>query len=452
VVICLVSTAACSGKLRAPPMSDPRGPIGPADMIEVPVITAAAHVATPANVREDLAPPWTLTASDGSGLVLTRVDAKAAVEGPLAFTELHLYFRNDEDRVREGTFQITLPVRAQVSRFAMESAGHWMEAEVVPRLVARRAYDDFLHRRQDPALLEQAAGNQFTAKVFPIAAKSEKHLVISYSQELPGMRYVLPLRGLPRAGRVEAELAFTDGDGTRTLQHLAERDWKPDRDFVAATPMTAAAVSAGNLVAAQIELAGRAGRDVPRGITLLVDTSASRSLGFAAYVASVRALVGALRASWGDNLPLEVVAFDQDCELVFEGRAAEFGEASARKLALRGAAGATDLGQVLAWIADGARRKALQPRVVIVGDGVITAGAEGRELQAAVARLAAAHVERLDVVLAGGLRDDRAAALLVKAGLARAGARPAQDGAWHRPIDPGSRTAPTIWRGGPALS
>jgi len=34
-----------------------------------------------------------------SGLVLTR--------SPLAFTELHLHFQNDQSRMREGTFQIT---------------------------------------------------------------------------------------------------------------------------------------------------------------------------------------------------------------------------------------------------------------------------------------------------------------------------------------------------------
>jgi outer membrane protein OmpA-like peptidoglycan-associated protein len=394
-------------------------------MIAVPVITPAAYLATPAIRQGQLAPPWMLTASDGSGLALVRVDAHAVVEGPLAFTELHLYFRNPEDRVREGAFQITLPVGAAVSRFAMEDAGHWREAEVVPRLVARRAYDDFLHRRQDPALLEQAAGNQFTAKVFPIAARSEKHLVISYSQELPGMRYQLPLRGLPRAERIDVELAFTAADGSRAVQRLAERDWAPDRDFVATSPVTAAAVTAGGLVAAQIEVAARpgaAGRDVPRGVTLLVDTSASRSLGFSAYVASVRALIGALAATWGGDLPLAVVAFDQDAELIFEGRAGAFGEPGAQKLIERGAAGASDIGQALAFVADSSRRKVLQSRVAIVGDGVITAGAEGKDLQAAVARLAAAGVERIDVVLAGGLRDDRAAALIIDAGLPRPGA------------------------------
>src|SRR5258707_1048694 len=40
--------------------------------------------------QEPTATPWSLTASDGSGLALTRVDAKASFQGPLAFTELHL--------------------------------------------------------------------------------------------------------------------------------------------------------------------------------------------------------------------------------------------------------------------------------------------------------------------------------------------------------------------------
>jgi outer membrane protein OmpA-like peptidoglycan-associated protein len=411
VVLCLVSSAACAGQ-----------PVATVEAVAVPRSEATAVLAAIPTVRDDVGPPWTLTASDGSGLVLARVDARAVVEGPLAFTELHLYFRNDQDRVREGTFQITLPAHAAVSRFAMESAGHWSEAEVVPKLVARRAYDDFLHRRQDPALLEKAAGNQFTAKVFPIAARAEKHLVISYSQALPGLRYTLPLRGLPKAARVDVALAVTGSDGARTTQRLAERDWQPDHDFVSASPATAAAVTAGTLVAAQIELAGHAERDVPRGITLVVDTSASRGLGFAGYVASVRALILALRAQWGDALPLAVVAFDQDTELVFEGRAAELGEPAIARLRARGAAGASDLGQALAWIASPAGRGAQHPRVVVVSDGVITAGAEGHDLQARVAQLAGAGVERLDVVLAGGLRDDRTAALVVRAGLAHAGA------------------------------
>ena len=39
---------------------------------------------------------------------------------------------------------------------------------------AREAYEDFLHRRQDPALLEKEAGNQFPARVFPIPPRATR--------------------------------------------------------------------------------------------------------------------------------------------------------------------------------------------------------------------------------------------------------------------------------------
>src|SRR5262245_7341880 len=77
-----------------------------------PTVIASSVMVRPhsvARAASDSTTPWTLTASDGSGLELVRVDARAVVRGPLAFTEVHLHFHNPEDRTREGTFQITLP-------------------------------------------------------------------------------------------------------------------------------------------------------------------------------------------------------------------------------------------------------------------------------------------------------------------------------------------------------
>ena len=405
--------AACSGQPAQPLVAAKAAqPVG------VPVTAPSVQLAQPQIARDDLTPPWSLTATDGSGLVLTRVDAKAVDEGPLAFTELHLWFHNGEDRRREGTFQITLPAHAQVTRFAMENDGQWMEAEVVEKQLARRAYDDFLHRRQDPALLEKAAGNQFTAKVFPIPANGDKHIIISFSQELPGTRYVLPLRGLPKVERLDVAMADTLPDGKQVNETLSKRNWQPDRDFVSERTEAAAAVGAGQLVVAQLApFTGQTtGTDRPTGITLLVDTSASRALGYGKYVQSIHDLVAKLRAQYGDALRLEVVAFDQDSERVFRGAAKDFGDAQDKKLLERGAAGASDLGQALAAL------DAPEARVVIVTDGVITAGADRAALEAQIKALAAKKVERVDVALAGGLRDDELAGALVHAGLARAGA------------------------------
>src|SRR5262245_55183270 len=134
--------AACGGGSGGPALGTTTES---SEIIAVPLVQASAEMLASDIVHEDLEPPWSLTATDGSGRMLSRVDAKAVFEGPLAFTELHLYFYNQEDRVREGTFQITLPQNAAVSRFAMETNGQWQEAEVVEKQIARRAYDDALH-------------------------------------------------------------------------------------------------------------------------------------------------------------------------------------------------------------------------------------------------------------------------------------------------------------------
>ena len=399
----LVFAVGCQVGVGEPPAPSPRAePTAPP--LTVPVTPAAQVLAEPPPAG-DAAPPWTLTASDGSGLQLTRVDAKAVVQGPLAFTELHLYFHNPEARTREGTFAITLPAGAAVSRFAMEQDGRFQEAEVVDKALARRVYDDYLHRRQDPALLEKAAGNQFSAKVFPIGAKADKHLVIAFSQELIGRGYTLPLRGLPKTERVDVRLVATGLDGAPHEQTLDERNWQPDRDFVSAIPSSAAAVMAGDLVVGALPFAPRAATaSAPlQDVTLLVDTSASRALGFAAYVASIHALVDTLGAQ-----TVQVIAFDQDRETIYDGPANAYDD---RALLARGAAGASNLAQALVG---------LEPRrrVIAITDGVMTAGPPTPDVVAAIAKL---PIDRLDVVLAGGIRDERFAAAIARAGLPHAG-------------------------------
>ena len=427
-VVFLGIVAACSGKgdtARTGPVAKPtaveKGGVLPVmEQVKVAAVPLPLFQSSQQIIgQEQQQAPWTLTASDGSGLLVTKVEAKAVLQGPLAFTELHLHFHNTEDRVREGTFAITLPSGAAVSRFAMKmDNGQFMEAEIVEKQLARRAYEDNLHRKQDPALLEKAPGNQFTARVFPIPAKADKHLVISFSQELPGTRYTLPLRGLPKIEALDVALAVTGLDGKTTEQKLSQRNWTPDRDFVSDAPSAAEALYAGQFVVAQISPFDQAqvAVDRPTAITLLVDTSASRALGFERYARNVRELVSSMVAKYGDGLQLELIAFDQDSQSIFSGRAADVGDAQVRGLIERGAAGASDLGQALASIA------APKSRVVVITDGVITAGKETADLRGMVGNLAKKQVERIDVVLAGGIRDEALASALVTSGLKNAGA------------------------------
>ncbi len=365
-------------------------------------------------------PPISLTASDGAGLELVSLTADAAIDDPLAFTELHLTFRNPENRVREGRFQITLPSGATISRFAMRVGDRWQEGEVVEQQAARVAYEDFLHHKQDPALLEAEAGNEFSARVFPIPAAATKEIVISYAQELTraGEPYRLPLRGLPRLGTLAIRAVNSVG---RAETRLERRDFTPDADFELAhqVPGGRLGLRDDNLVVARVvPLAETTAREELGDLQILVDTSASRALGLADEAAAVERLLAELRKN-GDPT-ITVAAFDQDVVPLFAGKASAGSGVVGKRIIARGALGASDLERALGSLelSDKLRRS----RVLLVTDGVATAGEiTPDKLRARVAALGRVGVQRLDVMAVGGIRDDVMLSRLVTAGLAHDG-------------------------------
>ncbi|HEX7699467.1 MAG TPA: vWA domain-containing protein, partial [Kofleriaceae bacterium] len=218
---------------------------------------------------------------------------------------------------------------------------------------------------------------------------------------------MLPLAGLPTIDDVSVTLDATRPDGTHQKSGLHEMHWQPDHDFVA-NVVTPAAVATGDLVAGTFEVSpiGAAAVDRPTVLTVLVDTSASRGLGFPRYLDRVRTLVGALAGQY-EALSVNVLAFDQETHPIYSGPAKDFGVAQVTAFTERRAAGASDLSQAIT------AEKATS-RIAIITDGVVTAGLEGKALATLLAKR-----ERVDVILAGGIRDEHVATLL-----ARAGARP----------------------------
>jgi hypothetical protein len=330
---------------------------------------------SPAEAAEPAA-PLSLTASDGTGLALVALEANGALEPPLAFTELHLTFDNPRDRTIEGQFRISLPPGAALSRFAMKNDAGWQEGEVVERQRARVVYEDYLHRRQDPALLEQDAGNQFSARVFPIPARGRKELIVSYSHALARTDepYVLPLLGLSNVGRLDVRVLLgghpvRSGKGApasnlggevseRRVVELHKQDWTPDSDFEIAQDRAGnashhAGLRQGNLAVVRVAAPVASQPQEIAGLYVLVDSSASRALGYATQVRRLGALIAGLRSGAdGVRTPLGVALFDQEMVPVFEGPASRFGEEEMQRLRDRRPLGASDLGQALAWLGD----------------------------------------------------------------------------------------------------
>ncbi|MCY2930493.1 MAG: VIT domain-containing protein [Planctomycetota bacterium] len=107
------------------------------------------------------------------------------VEDGFARTTIDQTYFNPGTNRTEGTFYFPLPADASLSRLAMYVDGRRMEGGMVERTEARRIYESIVAKLKDPALLEWVDGTTFKMRVFPIEARQEKRIVLSYTQKLP---------------------------------------------------------------------------------------------------------------------------------------------------------------------------------------------------------------------------------------------------------------------------
>ncbi len=100
------------------------------------------------------------------------------------------YFNTTWERL-EGTFYFPLPADASLSRLAMYvndgNQCKLMEGGMAERKHAADVYETIRYMRRDPALLEWLDGSTFKMRVFPLEAKQEKRIILSYTQKLPSL-------------------------------------------------------------------------------------------------------------------------------------------------------------------------------------------------------------------------------------------------------------------------
>ncbi|BDA79347.1 hypothetical protein LPTSP3_g22770 [Leptospira kobayashii] len=356
--------------------------------------------------------PVSLTTSDGAGLVLKSYESNTVLDGFFAFTEIKLSFYNPEDRQREGRFRIVLPDNAHLARFAMMIGNNWQEGEVVEKEKATRVYEDFLHRRQDPALLESDAGNEFSARVFPITAKSEKKIIISYSTTLSSFPpvYVLPLKGLPETDHFQTRVIFDEqefGDkngfltetsdlknSTRKIISLQKKNFKPTEDLRFEHKIKGNLISRkGNLFAAEfVPIPQDKAETIPvEKLVVLVDTSASSAIQYSVTIVRLEKLLSDLN-------PKELHLFGFDTSLKFYGT----GKKGIQKLKEVLPLGSSNIGLAISGIdkeidiRDG--------RLLVVSDGVATAG-EIQKSEIVKILKKEKWISRLDFAVPGSYKD-----------------------------------------------
>ncbi len=114
-----------------------------------------------------------------------------------ARTSVDQVFVNNFDRDIEGTYIFPLPEGAALSEFAMWIGEEKVTGQILDSVQARRIYEDIVRRMRDPGLLEYAGRGLFQARVYPIPARGEKRVRISYVQVLKAekglVKYLYPL-------------------------------------------------------------------------------------------------------------------------------------------------------------------------------------------------------------------------------------------------------------------
>jgi tetratricopeptide (TPR) repeat protein len=107
------------------------------------------------------------------------------VEDGFARTTIDQTYFNHANWRLEGTFYFPLPADASLSRLAMYVDGKRMEGGMVERNFGRQVYEKIVTSQRDPALLEWVDGSTFKMRVFPLEARKEKRIILSYTQRLP---------------------------------------------------------------------------------------------------------------------------------------------------------------------------------------------------------------------------------------------------------------------------
>lgn len=342
-------------------------------------------------------PAVELHARFGSSLTVPRVDVDAVAEGPLAQTTMTLTIGNPEGpRQAEALLHLRLPDGGVFRDLRLEVEGQWQQGRVVPRESAREVYEQIVGEARDPALVEQENARTVSVRVFPIPQGSRAKVELTWAQPLLGEDadvLKVPLCGLPSIDELYARIEQR-GAGAPRVEEARLHRVKPRGPLTAQlTGGRPSVIRDGPWIAATAESRGEPPTTPLTGLTILVDTSASRR---AQLGGQLERLEGALAivARRDPSLPVQVLAFDQVVESIGRRRIDEVGELL-DALRRRGTLGGTDVVGSLEELS--ARR--VHPRLLVLTDGEITVGpAEPSRGRALVDRLAAAGVERVDLV------------------------------------------------------
>ena len=155
------------------------------------------HVAVRAWASNIVVPQSRTLSVDASRRVtVTGVKVGVVILEQAATTTMDISLHNPTARQIEAEMLVPVPAGAVVRSFTFQGAAKEPTAEVLPKDQALSTYKSIVARMKDPALLEFAGYNLIRSSVFPVAARGDQKVRLTYENLLSAdgdrVDYILP--------------------------------------------------------------------------------------------------------------------------------------------------------------------------------------------------------------------------------------------------------------------
>ena len=125
-------------------------------------------------------------------------------------TEVEQTFRNHTDRELEATYVFPVPAGSSIREFSLWVNGQKVKGELLRADKAKQIYTSIVRQTKNPALLDYIGTEMLSMKIFPIPAKGDQKVSLSFTSIAPKqhqlVKYTYPLK--------------TDRNATSTLEEL----------------------------------------------------------------------------------------------------------------------------------------------------------------------------------------------------------------------------------------
>ncbi|MBG7607981.1 MAG: DUF2135 domain-containing protein [Verrucomicrobia bacterium] len=146
---------------------------------------ANAQTDRPIVIMPPMPPPRIEVREPDVGAMQSReISINVRVNGLHAVVETTIIFHNPNARDLEGDLVFPLPDGAAVCGYALDIGGLLVDGVVVTKERARVAFETETRRNVDPGLVEHIQGNLYRTRIYPLPAKGERRIRLTYTTPL----------------------------------------------------------------------------------------------------------------------------------------------------------------------------------------------------------------------------------------------------------------------------